>query len=568
MRRLLGLLAIVLTVAACAPAPGGGGTAPNAQDGQRPAAVKRITAAIRGGPASMVQQKIQRGSSVRGLDGIEELVHAGLTYIKGDGTRAAQLAEAVPTVENGLWKIFPDGRMETTWKIKSGARWHDGAPITADDFVFTAIIEQDKETEIPAYPEYEMIEAITAVDPSTLVVTWKRTYIEADGIFSYRAAGLPVPKHLMERVYLEDKSSFSGHPYWTDDWVGAGAFRIREWVRDSHTVLRASDSYIFGRPKIDEIEVRFIPDNNALTANILAGGDLTLGKTISLDIALQVRDGWRDGRMLILPQNWTPINPQFTNPTPAIVADLRFRRALLHALDRQQLADFVFSGHGSVAHSYVDPSMPHYNVVDPLVVKYDYDLRRTAQIMEEIGYGKRGDGFYYDAAGQRLQFLLQAPIQNDIHPKTVPAVADMWQRAGFTVDQTLTPIQMTQDREARAQYPAFEIIERRNSLAVSEVYRFHSSMTPMPENRYTAGGVSRYRSAELDAWIERYLTTIPMVERMQAMGGMVQHQTENLSQLPLFHGADPTLVSNRLQNVTARGDNFTQAWNVQDWELR
>jgi peptide/nickel transport system substrate-binding protein len=567
MRPLLGLLTITLIVAACAPSQAGDAST-SAQDGQRPAAVKRITAAIRGGPTSMVQQKTQRGSSVRGLDGVEELVHAGLTYIKADGTRAAQLAEAVPTIENGLWKIMPDGRMETTWKIKPGARWHDGTPISADDFVFTATVEQDKETEIPAYPEYEMIDAITTLDPTTLVVTWKRTYIEADGLFSYRAAGLPVPKHLMERVYTEDKGNFTGHPYWTEEWVGAGAFRIRDWVRDSHTVLRASETYIFGRPRIDEIEVRFIPDNNALTANILAGGDLTLGKTISLDIALQVRDGWRDGRMLILPQNWTPINPQFTNPTPAIVADLRFRRALLHALDRQQLADFVFSGHGSIAHSYVDPSMPHYNVVEPLIVKYEYDLRRTAQIIEEIGYSKRGDGFYYDSAGQKLQFLLQAPIQNDIHPKTVPAVADMWQRAGFTVDQTLTPIQMTQDRELRAQYPAFEIIERRNSLAVSEVYRYHSSQTPMPENRYAAGGVSRYRSAELDGWIERYLTTIPLVERMQVMGGMVQHQTENLSQLPIFHGADPTLVSNRLQNVTARGDNFTQAWNVQEWELR
>jgi peptide/nickel transport system substrate-binding protein len=372
----------------------------------------------------------------------------------------------------------------------------------------------------------------------------------------------------MERVYQEEKGNFTAHPYWTDEWVGAGAFRIREWVRDSHTILRASDSYIFGRPKIDEIEVRFIPDNNALTANILAGADLTLGKTISLDIALQVRDSWRDGRMLVLPQNWTPINPQFTNPNPAIVGDVRFRRALIHALDRQQLADFVFSGHGQVAHAYVDPSMPHYNLVEPMIVKYDYDLRRTAQIIEELGFSKRGDGFYYDAAGSKLQFLLQAPAQNDIHPKTVPAVADMWQRAGFTVDQLLTPIQMTQDREARAQFPGFEIIERRNSLAVSEVYRFHSSQTPMPENRYATGGVSRYRSAELDGWIDRYLATIPMPERMQMMGGMVHHQTENLSQLPIFHGADPTLVSNRLQNLTARGDNFTQAWNVQEWELR
>ncbi len=566
-RRLVGLLA-VLVLTACASPRGGDQVAPAGQESPRPAAVKRMTAAIRGAPVSMVQQRTQRGSSVRGLDGVEELTHAGLTYIKGDGTRAAQLAETVPSVDNGLWKVFPDGRMETTWKLKPTARWQDGNPIVAEDFAFAAVVEQDKDVEIPAYPEYDMIEAIATPDPSTIVVTWKRPYIEADGLFSYRAAGLPIPKHLMERAYTEDKAAFTGHAYWTDEFIGAGAFRICEWVRDSHTILRASDSYIFGRPKIDEIEVRFIPDNNALTANILAGGDLTLGKTVSLDIALQVRDSWRDGRIVVLAQNWTPINPQFTNPDPPIVLDLRFRRALLHALDRQQLADFVFPGYGLVAHSYVDPSSPHYNLVEPQIVKYDYDLRKSAQLIEELGYSKRGDGFYYDAGGQKLNFLFQSPSQNDIHVKTLPAIADMWQRAGFTVDQKLIPPQMMQDRETRAQWPAFEMIERRNSLSVSEVYRSHSSQMPLPENRYTAGGTTRYRSPELDAIIERYLVTIPLAERMQVMGEFAHHQTANLSHLPIFHGADPTLISNRLQNVTARGDNFTQAWNVHEWELR
>jgi hypothetical protein len=59
-----------------------------------------------------------------------------------------------------------------------------------------------------------------------------------------------------------------------------------------------------------------------------------------------------------------------------------------------------------------------------------------------------------------------------------------------------------------------------------------------------------------------------MTERMQALGSVVHHLTDNLVQLPLFHGADPTLISNRLINVTARGDAFTQAWNVQEWDIK
>ena len=60
------------------------------------------------------------------------------------GDSRALIAETVPSVENGLWRLFPDGKMETTWKIREGAKWHDGAPITTEDLLFTAKLDQDR----------------------------------------------------------------------------------------------------------------------------------------------------------------------------------------------------------------------------------------------------------------------------------------------------------------------------------------------------------------------------------------------------------------------------------------
>ncbi len=530
---------------------------------------KRITAAIRAAPASLVLLKTQRGGALRGLDAIEQLTHAGLSYIKADGTRAAQLAEAVPSLENGLWKLLPDGRMETTWRIKPAASWQDGTPLTTDDLLFASVVEQDRELEIQAYAEYGLIESIEAPDAHTITVVWKRPYIDADALFSYNTAGMALPRNLLGRAYAEDKANFLALPYWTDEFLGAGAFRLVEWASDSHTTLRAFDQYIFGRPKIDEIEVKFIPDNNAILANVLAGVDMTLGKTISLDIALQAQEQWKEGRVEVLPQNWTPLNPQFINPDPPILLDFRFRKALLLAIDRQQLADFIFSGHGKIAHSYVGPDVPLYNLVEPSIVKYEYDPRQAAQILQQLGYTKRPDGFLYDAAGAKLSVEIRIPLQNDIHAKTAAPVADYWQQLGVAVGQVPEPIQRALDREWRTQHPGFEIVERRNSLLVGEIWRFHSSQVPLPENGFKATGYeSRYRNSELDTALERYVTTIPMTERMEALGSVVHHLTDNLVQLPLFHGADPTLISNRLVNITARGDAFTQAWNVQEWDIK
>src|SRR5438270_12111190 len=114
-------------------------------------------------------------------------------------------------------------------------------------------------------------------------------------MFSYRVAGLPLPKHLLEKAFNEDKATFQGLPYWNEEVVGAGAFKIAEWVADSQAVLRASDSYVLGRPKIDEIEIKFIPDPTTMMANVLACVELSLGKTISLDQAILLRDQWKDG---------------------------------------------------------------------------------------------------------------------------------------------------------------------------------------------------------------------------------------------------------------------------------
>src|SRR5438046_1213735 len=126
-------VATVLVLAACASPPPTAGTSEKVgQEAASPPAFKRITAAIRDHPPSFETRRT-RPDAYRGLDGIEELANAGLSYLKYDGTRAPQLAEAVPTLDNGLWKLFPDGRMETTWKVKPAARWHDGTTPTAED---------------------------------------------------------------------------------------------------------------------------------------------------------------------------------------------------------------------------------------------------------------------------------------------------------------------------------------------------------------------------------------------------------------------------------------------------
>src|SRR5206468_290687 len=128
--------------------------------------------------------------------------------------------------------------------------------------------------------------------------------------------------------------------YWNLEFVGTGPFKLRSWVFGSHMVLAANDQFVLGRPRLDEIEVKFLWDTNVIVSNVLSGAvELTIGEGLTVEQAIMARDQWHDGRVEIPLETMTGLWPQFINPDPPVVADVRFRRALLHALDRQQIVD-------------------------------------------------------------------------------------------------------------------------------------------------------------------------------------------------------------------------------------
>ncbi|HZT07711.1 MAG TPA: ABC transporter substrate-binding protein [Chloroflexota bacterium] len=564
MRRRTGsviLLAVLL--AACAQ-PQQPRTAANPdQDlgGQRSEShAKRVTAVIMGDPPGVVQAVAGFGS--RGVDALEHMVGAGLTVIDNTGRLQSRLAEAVPSLENGLWVVLPGGEMETTWRIRQGALWQDGTPVTADDVLFSAKIEQDKD--LPFYTNavgWAAIDGFEAPDQQTIKVHWKQPQIEADGLFSDPV----LPKHLLERQYLDDKANFMSLPYWADEYVGAGPYKVREFLRGTRVTLEANDSFVLGRPRVDVIEVRFIPDPSTIIANIMAGEiDVTLGKTLSAEQGIEAANQWKDGKLDFTASNIVSIYPQFIGSNPPIVRNVQFRRALIHAIDRQQMVDSLLPGLSSVAHSLMYPGQAQYKDIEEALPRYEYDPRLASQMIEGLGYTRSGE-FFRDQAGQPLNVELRT-YTVDINQKATLSVADFWQRAGVSVTPNVMSPQAAQNNEYVFTFPAF--ILQRYTSDLPGLKQLHSSRTPLPENNFRSGNVSRYMNPEFDAMLDTYFSTVPIQQRIQALGQILYHMADQLTQMGLFYDAEPTMLSNRLQNVTARWPSSTQAWNVQAWDVR
>lgn len=471
----------------------------------------------------------------------------------------------MPSLENGLWKLLPDGRMETTWKIRPGAVWHDGTSFTTDDLVFTALTGNDPELPDFANVIYPKIERADAPDAATVVVTWKGPFVGADTLFT-RARGLPLPRHLLEVTYNENKTALRDHPYWGHEFVGTGPYKLRELVRGSHVILDANDQFVLGRPAIDIIEVKFTPDANVLITTLLAGtAEMTFGARISIDQALQIQGAWSDGAVLFNPGGWLTAMPQFLNPTPALLLDVRLRRALQHAIDRRVIVDDLLYGKTTISDAPLAPNESDFKDVESAIPRYPYEPQRAAELLQDLGYTRGADGMLRDAAGQRLTIESRTNNQLDTQVKAEAIVADFWRQAGVNVDEVVYGQQQVADREYRHTRPGFEVLGF--GLPSESFANFHSKQTPLAETRWLGQNRTRYVNPEYDALIDTYFVTVPRPARIEVLREIVRHFGEQLVVLPLTYTTNHVAVGNRISNVTGRGPNWTEGWNVEQWGL-
>jgi ABC-type transport system substrate-binding protein len=99
--------------------------------------------------------------------------NSALTYFDPANAPRPQLAREIPRIESGDWTIAGDGTMVTLYRLRENAKWHDGAPITAADFVFAYRVFSDPEVPVFRRPPVDSMSTVEARDDQTLVITWR-----------------------------------------------------------------------------------------------------------------------------------------------------------------------------------------------------------------------------------------------------------------------------------------------------------------------------------------------------------------------------------------------------------
>jgi peptide/nickel transport system substrate-binding protein len=554
------LVSMLIFLTACAPAGGSGGSASGPSEAQ-PAAKKHLVAALLKPSLPNIREN--------GGDRVVEFALAGLGRLDTAGNVHAQLAEAAPTVENGLWKVTPDGKMETTWKIRTDARWHDGMPITSADYLFGANLARDKEVGVAIDANWSSVDTVEAPDPQTVVIKWNKTYVLADSFPTALSSGIfqLLPKHILESEYNANRGpGLMSIPYWSTGLVHAGPYRVKDWVPDSHVSLEAFEGYVLGRPKIDNVEIRFIGDTNTLVANLLAGAvDMTVGQSISPEQTANLNSTWGNGKGVTSPVFGSSVGIlfQFMNANPPILSDLRYRRALIYAFDRQALIDTVLAGQTQIAHGVVGGLHPGAN---DAAMKYEFDPRRAGQLMEEMGYHKGGDSMWQDAQGRPLTMDVWGVQEEEVRVKTTLTSEGDWRSFGITTNLVIhAPTAVTD--ELAGTFPATMTRGIAGGLQAGLFNYFSQSRFRLPENNFRGGNTPRYVNAELEGALNRSVATIQKSEREQVINQAIRHITENAVAIGGFYQPYNSAVNNRLVNVTT-SSTFSQAWDAHVWDTK
>ncbi len=315
------------------------------------------------------------------------------------------------------YETLDNGR-RLRFRLRDDLKWQDGTPLTADDVEFTYRVMVDPKTPTAYAEDFMSISRFEKTGPLSFEVFYDKPFARA--LMTWMGAILP--KHILEGQDLMT-TSFARHP------VGAGPFRLKSWDAGSRLTLEASDTYFEGRPYLDEVVYRLIPDPSTMFLELKAGRLDMMG--LSPQQYLRQTQGsrweeqWRKYKYLSFSYTFLGFNLRH-----AFFRDVRTRRAISMAIDRESLVEIVLLGQGVPT---VGPYKPGTWAYNDTLLPMRHDVATARRLLAEAGWQDAdGDGVL-ERDGQPFVFTILVNQGNDQRIKTAVIIQNQLKAVGIDV---------------------------------------------------------------------------------------------------------------------------------------
>jgi len=563
---------VALTLAACTPAaPRTAGEERLTERTGSSAPQRTLVVGIRGEPPTLASKELVGFSGA--LRDLQVVFNADLNGADERGASFPYLAESLPQVDTDSWRVLPDGRMETTYRLKPDLTWHDGTPLTSDDFVFSWKVYATPELGASGSLPIRSIQEAVALDPRSFMIRWKEIYADAAELGTHATtSGLPpLPSHILRKDFENlDPVEFPNLPFWSTEYVGLGPYRLTRWEPGAFIEAEAFAGHVLGRPKIDRLKAVFVPDPNTALANLLAGEVQYVGQfVLAPDHAETLDREWgpsQGGTVLYAPTGFrrgvVQMRPEIVDP-PGLL-DVRVRRALAHAVDKGTASEALHAGRGVLADSFISPHLPYYPEVDRVIAKYPYDPRRTQQLLGEAGFTRGTDGFYVGAGGASFEVGLSSS-SGAKNEQENSVIVDGLKAAGFNAKTFILPAAQSRDAETYTQRPG--VLVWGGGGDVPSLENFTTEQTARPQNRWRGNNYGAWSNPEYDRLFGEFSRSLRAPERVRYIAEMNRILTEELPWIPYWFQPIVTAHVSSVKGPIARQtpDSPSGILRIWDW---
>jgi len=470
------------------------------------------------------------------------------------------LVSEIPSSENG--GISEDGRT-ITLKLRDDIVWSDGTPITSADFKFTYDMELADSNAVASRSPYDLIESLETPDERTVVATFSDPYAPwLSSLFAGSAGISIIPAHVLQPVF--DAEGTIDTAEWNKaPTVGCGPFVFDEWQSGSFARFVANENFWLGRPKLDELFFRFVPDDASMIAALVAG-DGDVGTFFAYSDLPQLEEagitimnsfsGYNEGWYINM-------HPEKGNPA---LKDAKVRQALAYAFNREKLVQDLLLGRTDVAATDYDRSP----WVDPTITPYPYDPEKAKALLEEAGWtDTNGDGtvdkdgvelvLKYGTTSREVRQDTQAVAQQDL-----AAVGIGTDLQSFDSDIFFS----SYSEDGPSANFSLDIIEYSDSPNFpdpdSSVWR--CSEIPSDENPAGVNTTGLCDQTLEDLFVKQE-TQVDFGERQQTFHQITKYIYDNAYWIGLWQDPDLFGFSNRMTNIRLSG--ATAFFNVAEWDV-
>ena len=427
------------------------------------------------------------------------------------------------------WEISED-KLTYTFKIRQGVKWHDGAPFTSADIVFSYKTIMDPKVDAPQLRSYyQEIRDVEAIDDYTVKFTYARPYFLALEF----CGGMPiVPKHIFEN------GDFNTNPAGRKP-VGTGPFKFVKWTTGREVVLEKNPDYWGEKPHLNRIVFRIITDSSVA---------LQVLKRQELDVASLTPIQWEKqtnspdfkkhfDKFSYFTPNYSYIGWNSKRP---FFADKRVRTALTHLVNRELILDKVMYGLGAIVTNPFYINSPEY---DKSIEPIPYDPAAARKLLEEAGWVDHDNDGIRDKDGVKFSFEFLIPGGSETGEKIATILKE--ELDGIGIDMTIRKTEWAVFT-TRLNERNFDAVTLAWSMGIeSDPYQIWSSTQAEAGSNFIG-----FKNAETDKLIEEARKEFDRDKRIELYRQFSEIIHEEQPYTFLFCRKATVAVNKRFENVT------------------